>query len=1057
MNGDGRCFGLYKALISIEFMEKSVAGRERKFQPGYFIEMKKILIRKIFSLFLVLTLGVTNISQGQENLCDDAGMALAPRSSFQHGFVGEPSYRFISSPLSEPRFLSAVFSIASHFLVHNRSEETLGKCIRDEYREDPGIVTGIDLDQVELFALNMSGMLDKVYRDGDVVSIPFAWEMRRYEAKIAFRHFKDQLTEQSSVPDFAIWATTERFFIKIEPDPSRKYTPRAPNDGRDRQEIIRSLTERGDLEGLFSELERIRRMRFLLKDELSRTRRGQEVLYDEKREYEMKQQDLIGLSVRDYDIQLRMLYVLGAFPSSIIYPCIGGDCLPSQYASVTGIALNTDQEVAEAWARQRFSKILGISEMRYPETIIADLSDEKQAQRLSQTLGLAGTILLKGTRTYIKESKMNDFLSRLTEKALKNGGHVVLFDEERKYEHIFAAKGFSRVELPGDLEDRFSRLPDRAGSYVEIASEDFDGDVVFWFPDSFIVMRKTQDPVDRKPGKGSIAEGLRALHGMKRGPVTLKEFKELRSYSRTTVLKELEMLEKLGLVSVDRSGREYRYSMPPLVREISPEIIETVCALPGMDRYEVSKDTIRVLRDQIKSILFPEVFAFDYDGTLAYSSERMTDSISEQLARLLINGRTVAVISGKEMESFEKFGIDIPGDIGAALERLGVPQWQLEAYLSNVFLYANKGTFRYMFGYDKNKVRAYIDKDHTVSFPEGYVNPGGIIREFIGTENSPGPALEGLDIFRVDYRQDGKGGFSGISITCREGGNAVMARDDIAEKLLEDLKVQKGIDDVIVETAGRYGIEITPVSKEYAVRDLLSRGYINVNYFGDEPEGNDRSIRALALSPGFEDRVKFYDVGNLEGSSEITRRILDGIIRRLHAKVLTAATYDALKDFGAVETPLFLLQEIRETMRSIHQENLSLTPPLEKGKVLWHVIPLELIPHSIRNDFNNMVIRINRELPHLREKISVVTERQDLNSEVARLLSDPDNIVDVAVTDRTQIYSLPKGVKALVFEGELGNFRHIEGLIASLRALHIEDVPAMLRLYKMLTGVFQRV
>ncbi len=137
--------------------------------------------------------------------------------------------------------------------------------------------------------------------------------------------------------------------------------------------------------------------------------------------------------------------------------------------------------------------------------------------------------------------------------------------------------------------------------------------------------------------------------------------------------------------------------------------------------------------------------------------------------------------------------------------------------------------------------------------------------------------------------------------------------------------------------------------------------------------------------------------------------------------------------------------------KDLHLINISLTPVIPKGKVLWHVVPDELVPDSIRAKFIETISEMNR-VPGIREKIKVVTGRQDISGEISRLLQDPANIVDAAVSSADSLKNIPQGVKALVFEGETGDFRQLEGIIAALRALYKNDAATLIKLYEILTG-----
>lgn len=146
------------------------------------------------------------------------------------------------------------------------------------------------------------------------------------------------------------------------------------------------------------------------------------------------------------------------------------------------------------------------------------------------------------------------------------------------------------------------------------------------------------------------------------------------------------------------------------------------------------------------------------------------------------------------------------------------------------------------------------------------------------------------------------------------------------------------------------------------------------------------------------------------------------------------------------------LLEEKEVMAALHRLNTELLPPVESGKTLWHVISEEILPIKIRDDFKRMVGEIEG-YPGLREKIKVV-KNKDLLGEIRIKTASENNIVDAAVPDKKYLSNLPKGVKALVFEGELDvfSFRQLEGVLAALRALQQEDAQGLITIYEILTG-----
>jgi len=152
-----------------------------------------------------------------------------------------------------------------------------------------------------------------------------------------------------------------------------------------------------------------------------------------------------------------------------------------------------------------------------------------------------------------------------------------------------------------------------------------------------------------------------------------------------------------------------------------------------------------------------------------------------------------------------------------------------------------------------------------------------------------------------------------------------------------------------------------------------------------------------------------------------------------------------------------VVRETEFTMDRIHELNANLLAPVKENKILWHVIPLDLIPHSLRSDFAHMIYRLNTDYRYkdLKERIEVVEDMENIDKEVRRLASSENNIVMVAVPDEKYLENLPKGVRGLVFEGEPGDYRsfkQIECILAALRALYLDDAKALIELYEITKG-----
>lgn len=254
---------------------------------------------------------------------------------------------------------------------------------------------------------------------------------------------------------------------------------------------------------------------------------------------------------------------------------------------------------------------------------------------------------------------------------------------------------------------------------------------------------------------------------------------------------------------------------------------------------------------------------------------------------------------------------------------------------------------------------------------------------------------------------------------------------------------------------------------------LLTDGEGNINTTGqsmDEIIGDaeDNGIEVIGIGIGegmkyvkevYPNNIVVPEIDDLpvEVAAILEHRILGEKIDREKPAYFGLQSFDMIGASGDVDDGLKGYVEndaartIKEVMEQLNKIDMTLIPVVPEGKKLWHVIDEELIPHAIRNDFRKLVKDMNK-LPRVREKIRVVTGRQDIAAVAAELAADSANIVGVAVTSEDILNALPKNVKALVFKGEPGDFRQIEGIIAALRALHGNNIPDLIAVYEILTG-----
>jgi len=132
-------------------------------------------------------------------------------------------------------------------------------------------------------------------------------------------------------------------------------------------------------------------------------------------------------------------------------------------------------------------------------------------------------------------------------------------------------------------------------------------------------------------------------------------------------------------------------------------------------------------------------------------------------------------------------------------------------------------------------------------------------------------------------------------------------------------------------------------------------------------------------------------------------------------------------------------------------------------KVLWHIIESGVLaPYqessSIVQDINNFSRGSEGD-----ERVYIMNARESIEEAMRRVKEEfkcPDAIFDIALSsadhvDRVPVLKGKEEIKMLVFEGEISEFRQVEGVMAALRALHLPEIRSIAMLKKMheiLTG-----
>jgi carbamoyltransferase len=150
----------------------------------------------------------------------------------------------------------------------------------------------------------------------------------------------------------------------------------------------------------------------------------------------------------------------------------------------------------------------------------------------------------------------------------------------------------------------------------------------------------------------------------------------------------------------------------------------------------------------------------------------------------------------------------------------------------------------------------------------------------------------------------------------------------------------------------------------------------------------------------------------------------------------------------------------RKTMDAIHRINSVLVNSPPKTTKAHYIIAEELIPVTMRSSFQSLIRRLYAQYAFIKDKEEIhVVKSANITSFLAAL-SDQEkesgkqvNFV-IAAVDENTLFGLPDKAGALLFTGmdESQNFVQLEGILASLRALHHKNVTLLLELYSLLTG-----
>ncbi len=158
-----------------------------------------------------------------------------------------------------------------------------------------------------------------------------------------------------------------------------------------------------------------------------------------------------------------------------------------------------------------------------------------------------------------------------------------------------------------------------------------------------------------------------------------------------------------------------------------------------------------------------------------------------------------------------------------------------------------------------------------------------------------------------------------------------------------------------------------------------------------------------------------------------------------------------------VESPGQGVEDLRAALEIylIHELNMGLHASMPRGRSTFYLIHEDIIPVSMRNEFTRVIQKIRKDYPYIREHVRVINDRH-LSTGIYAFLEkagyDPDK-KDVFMASPTRQALIDSGAEGIVFDGRAEDeFRHMEGIIAALRALALRDIQILVELYELLTG-----
>lgn len=247
-----------------------------------------------------------------------------------------------------------------------------------------------------------------------------------------------------------------------------------------------------------------------------------------------------------------------------------------------------------------------------------------------------------------------------------------------------------------------------------------------------------------------------------------------------------------------------------------------------------------------------EIFAFDYDNTLAEKGGEIDGEMSRVLSKIILSGSKISIITSRTMYWLEKNNINILRMIFPDFSKLS--NSDIKKIKKNFILYTGRGNEKFFPEISKGNFNFYEKISYRKHLTLEQVFK---IKEIIKTE-LPKNILSGKNYTKQFPSRDLKGI---LRVIMRVEEIQSSSKDEILLNIKSKLNRIDNLSKILLEVNRNY-ISFSYKAKSFAIKDLLkNNSRCKIVYYGDSPLENDKPIFDLARGK-MKNKLNFICVEN---------------------------------------------------------------------------------------------------------------------------------------------------------------------------------------------------